>query len=58
MLPFDVRVSFSRRVRCFISDSGDFADTFEGCDVTPETELVFFPLNDNASVTKMGGSHW
>jgi len=39
-------------------DPSDFADTFEGCDVLPETELVFFPLNNNTSVTRAGGSHW
>jgi sentrin-specific protease 8 len=39
-------------------DENDFADTFEGCDVSSSTELVFFPLNNNTSVTKSGGSHW
>jgi sentrin-specific protease 8 len=40
------------------TDESDFADTFEGCDVSSSTELVFFPLNNNTSVTKSGGSHW
>ena len=40
------------------ADASDFSDTLEGCDITSGTELVFFPLNDNANVTKMGGSHW
>jgi Ulp1 family protease len=58
-------VSLTRCFVCFALnvflshiDEGDFADTFEGCDVSSSTELVFFPLNNNTSVTKSGGSHW
>jgi hypothetical protein len=52
-------VGFGRVLLCLCSaDASDFADTFEGCDVSAATELVFFPLNDNANVTGMGGTHW
>lgn len=42
------------------ADPTDFSDTFEGCDVTPLTELVFFPLNDTTALSGQagGGKHW
>lgn len=40
-------------------DPDDVADAFSGCGIDPDqTGLVFFPLNDNQNVSKMGGSHW
>jgi len=43
----------------FLPDPDDVADAFSGCGIDPDqTELVFFPLNDNQNVSKMGGSHW
>ena len=43
-----------------LADPTDFLDTFSGCDVTPQTELVFFPLNDTTSLSGQvgAGKHW